>query len=227
MRLALVVGLMTGLAGAAAAQDASVDSRKAETVRKLESQRVTLDFKDTPLDDVVNFLRDLTGLNFHIDSDIGTKLSPEQLRVTFRAKDLTLKSALKLILSARDLTAVWREGVLVIQHKDKSAAAVSMEMYDVRDLLLKIGDFPGPKVELAQGDKAKVGAQFFLADEERKPPIDAELIQELVKSSTGDRSWEENPATSVQLANGMLVVTQSKKVREEVRRLLDRLRQYK
>jgi hypothetical protein len=49
----------------------------------------------------------------------------------------------------------------------------------------------------------------------------------MVKENTGDRSWEENPNASVTLANGMLLVSQSRRVHEEIRRLIGLLRQFK
>jgi len=227
----LTAGILIGLAGAAAqsfdahalAQDRD-DPRKAEVVGRLNNSRITLDFKEARLDDVVAFLREFTGINFHIDGDVRTKLSEDQLRITFQARDLQLKSALRLMLSTRELTAVYRDGVIVLQHRDKTSSIVALEMYDVRDLLLKIQDFPGPKLELEHG-KSGIVPIFDIEDE--KSPIDEDFLVELVKTGTGDRSWEENPKAGVTLTNGVLVVTQSRKVHEEIRKLLNLLRQYK
>jgi len=228
MRTILTLGLVLACAVAAAAQDDMRDPRKAEVVNRLNTQRITLDFNAAPLEDVINFLREFTGINFHLDSEVHTKLSEDQLRVTLKVKDLLLKSALKLMLSSKELTAVYREGVVVFQHKDKQTNLTTMQVYDVRDLLFKLQDFPGPKVELVSssgGGSALTGATFTL--EEPKSVISEEFITELVKSNTGDRSWDENPNASVNLANGLLVVTQSRKTHEEIRRLLNLLRQFK
>src|SRR5262245_22224861 len=227
MRTTLTVAALVGVAGSALAQEAQ-DARKMEVVNKLNSQRISLDFKDAPLDDVVNFLREFTGINFYIDPDIHAKLSDEQLKVTLKVKDLLLKSALKLMLTSKEMTAVYKEGALVLQHKDKATASTSMRVYDVRDLLFKLQDFPGPKVELtsaAGGGTPLTGATFTL--EEPKSVISEEFITELVKTNTGDKSWDENPNASINLANGLLVVTQTKKVHEEIGRLLNLLRQFK
>ncbi len=222
MKTAMTAALALAMAGTALAQD----TRKATVAGKLENSRITLDFKEAPLDDVLNFLREFTGIDFVLDAGVRDKLSDEQLKITFKAKDLTLKAALKLILTPRELTAVYRDGVLVVEHKDKTARAVTMVMHDVRDLLHKIQDFPGPKVELASGGTAPIVSAVITIDEP-VTRIDEDFIVELVKANTGGHSWDDNPNASITLVNGMLVVTQSKGAHAEVRRMLDLLRQYK
>jgi hypothetical protein len=100
-------------------------------------------------------------------------------------------------------------------------------MYDVRDLLVKIQDFPGPKVELTSptGTRADMGMVVTLGD--GRPPMTEEFITEMVKNNTGDRTWEENPNASITLANGLLVVSQSRRVHEEIRVFLAKLQQYR
>jgi len=228
MRQTLTLAALLAFAGTAFAQESAQDPRKTEVINKLNSQRISLDFKDAPIEDVVNFLREFTGINFYIDPDIHAKLSEDQLKVTLKVKDLLLKSALKLMLTSKDMTAVYKEGVLVLQHREKAVSSTTMQVYDVRDLLFKLQDFPGPKVELTSasgGGTPLTGATFTL--EEPKSVISEEFITEIVKTNTGDRSWDENPNASINLANGLLVVTQTRKVHEEIKRMLNLLRQYK
>ncbi|MBI2932572.1 MAG: hypothetical protein HYY16_13055 [Planctomycetes bacterium] len=223
MRTTWILGWVIALAGAAGAQE-QADPRKAEILNKLNTQRVSMDFKEASLEDVVDFLRDFSGINFHVDPDIRERVGGEPVRITIKVKDLLLKSALKLMLSSRDLSAVYRDGIVIIQHKDQGAAEVKVVVYDVRDLLFKLEDFPGPTVELKPNG---VGPDIVFVIEDPKPAITEEFIVDIVKSHTGDRSWEENPKASVDLANGLLVVTQTQKVHGEIRRLLDLLRQFK
>ncbi len=217
----MMLAALLVMTATAAGQEAP---RKAEIRGKLDAMKVSLDFKSTPIEDAVGYLRDVSGIDFLIDPDVRTRFSEEQLSITFQVRDLTLRSALKLMLGSRELTATYREGVLVIQHKEKASAATTMDMYDVRDLLLKLCDFAGPKVDLVPD---KSGSSFDFGVEPSAPPINEDLIVELIKSTTGEKSWDENPATSVQLANGIMIVTQSQRVHGEVRRLLDRLRAFK
>lgn len=222
---------MLTLAVLALAQEGGneADTRKSEVLNKLNTMRVSVDFKDQTLDEALGFLRDFSGLNIVVDAEVFTKVSEADLKVTLRVKDLLLKSTLKLMLNSRELTATYRDGVILIIPKGKVDKAVSLQIYDVRDLLVKIQDFAGPKVELvspsAGGGGPLTGAQFTL--DEPKSVITEDFITEMIKSNTGDRSWDENPNASITLANGMLIVSQSGRVHDEVKRLINLLRQFK
>src|SRR5262245_33086491 len=112
----LTAVILAGLAAPALAQaegGLELDPKHRETLNKLNSMRVTVDFKDNTLDEALGFLRDFSGLNIVIDAEVSQKLAPEQMKVTLRVKDLLLKSTLKLMLSARDLTATYKEGVIL------------------------------------------------------------------------------------------------------------------
>ncbi len=50
-----------------------------------------------------------------------------------------------------------------------------------------------------------------------------DFLVELVRSTTGGRSWDDDPKAGVELVNGFLTVTQTKSVHEEIRSLLARL----
>ena len=229
MLATLILGL---LALPAAAQEGATpgetDPRKQEVVNKLNTMRVSVDFTNTTLEEAINFLRDYTNINIVVDAEVYKAQSEDQLKVTLKVKDLLLKSVLKLMLSARELTAMYKEGVILVVPKGKIDKSVTLQLYDVRDLLVKIQDFPGPRVELVSPQKGGgplTGATFSL--EEPKSTITEEFITEMVKQNTGDKSWDENPNASMTLTNGVLVVSQSKRVHEEIKRFINLLRQFK
>lgn len=206
------------------------DPRKAEAVNRINTMRVSVDFTGTPLEEAVAFLRDFTGLNILVDAEVYKNQSEDQLKITLKVKDLSLKSVLKLMLTSRELTAMYKEGVLLVVPKSKIDKAVTLQLYDVRDLLVKIQDFNGPKVELVSPQKGGGGGPLvggvFTLDEPRSV-ITEEFITDMVKQNTGDKSWDENPNASMNLSNGVLVVSQSKKVHEEIKRFINLLRQFK
>ena len=205
------------------------DPRKAEVVNRLNTMRVSVDFTNQTLEEAVGFLRDFTGLNILVDAEVYKAQSEDQLKITLKVKELALKSVLKLMLNSRDLTAMYKEGVVLVVPKGKIDKAVSLQLYDVRDLLVKLQDFSGPRVELVSPQKGGqgplVGAVFNL--EEPHSVITEDFITEMVKQNTGDKSWDENPNASMNLTNGILVVSQSKRVHEEIKRFINLLRQFK
>ncbi len=227
MRVIFFLWALLLAAPAAFAQE--VDEKKQEVLRKLSSQRISLDFEETFLEEIVDYLRSATGLNIIIHQDVLQRHGEDELRFTIRLKNLRLKSALKLLLGMRNLTAIYREGVLVIVPRDAVNQAVITRVYDVRDLLFKIRDFPGPSVELAGpggGSGALTGATFTI-DEEGDSPITEDFITEIITTNTAGNSWDENENVAITLVNGLLIVTQSGKAHREVQKLLNLLRQFK
>jgi len=205
------------------------DPRKQEVVNKLNTMRITVDFANVTLEEAVGYLRDFSGLNIIVDAEVYKNQSEDQLKVTLKVKDLLLKSVLKLMLNSRELTAMYKEGVVLVVPKGKIDKAVTLQLYDVRDLLVKIQDFAGPKVELVSPSKGGggplTGATFTL--EEPRSTLTEEFITEMIKQNTGDKSWDENPNASINLTNGVMVVSQSKRVHEEIKRFINLLRQFK
>jgi hypothetical protein len=99
-------------------------------------------------------------------------------------------------------------------------------VYEARDLMLGIKDFAGPRMELRPpGDHGLIGCVFLLPDEP-EVLLGSEILLDLLKANTGGASWDDGSA-SISEVNGLLIVSQSKAVHEEIRTLLDLLRQYK
>ena len=117
----------------------------------------------------------------------------------------------------------FKDGVLMVMTlPDIADRTVRMQIYDCRDILHPIQDFPGVEFQL-QVDGSGIG-----------PVIDpgggdaGEIpIAELVRAHTGGKTWDENPKFSINLQNGLLVVKQTPEVHRQVVRLLDMLRRNK
>ena len=76
----------------------------------LESRKVSLNFQGTPLEEAVNFLRDISGLNFALLPD-----EDPTVGVTLRLVDISLTNAFKLILASdSDLESRIQGNVIVI-----------------------------------------------------------------------------------------------------------------
>ncbi|HEY3227423.1 MAG TPA: hypothetical protein VGK61_10575 [Planctomycetota bacterium] len=229
MKSAFALAGLLALCGSASAQEDSGASQEIRKVKdRLASMRITLDFQNAKLEDVIAYFQEYSGLNFHLDAEVA-KAGEEPARVTIKLKDVSLKTALKLVLNPRDLGCVYRDGVLLITSKARLGGMTVTRVYDVRDLLFRIRDFPGPRVELVApgGAGAALAGASFTIEEEPKSAITEDFLADLIKTNTGDKSWEDAGATSVSQVNGLLVISQSKPVHEEIRRLLDLLRQFK
>jgi hypothetical protein len=211
-----------GLAAMAALGYAG-DSGREGAVRKLETMKVTVDFQDVKLGEAMDYLRDVTGLNLVILPRAAEKEG--DLKIRLKVRELSVKSTLRLLLSGKGLAMTWRDGTLVVLPQEDLQDHMVLEMYDVRDKIMKLQDFPGPRMELVSpktGSMQMSGVTITLED----PPhlIEPDFLVQLVKDNTGGRSWD-NANASITQANGMLVISQSPSVHAEIKGLLTRLGQ--
>lgn len=193
------------------------DPAQAEAEAKLANLKVTLDFKDAPLDQVVDYLREISGLNLFIDR----KVADKQIRVSLKVSEISLKSVFQLVLKPHEAGTMFRDGVLMITTLEEIAdKTLRMRIFDCRDILHPIQDFPGVEIQLAVDG----GITTNMVDDAGGGEVP---IAELVRAHTGGKSWDENPKFSVNLQNGLLVVKQTPDVLRQIDRLLDMLRRNK
>lgn len=127
------------------------------------NQKVTVDFKDAPIADVADFLRQLSGANIVVAPGViaggGT--------VTMKANDMTLGNVLTWVKTLTGVHLGYVHGALFISDKPVEEASVT-RMYDISDLTLPMKDFPGPELALnAPSGMGGGGATLF------QPPKDS------------------------------------------------------
>jgi len=108
------------------------------------SQKTDLEFADAPapLKDVIDVIKAKHGIEIVLDGESLKQagIDPAATLVTKSLKDISLRSALKLILRDWNLTYVIDNEVLLITTKDWADSSLMTKMYDVRDLVgLKSG----------------------------------------------------------------------------------------
>lgn len=223
----LAVAVLLG-AFALPARAEDVDNSKKEILGKLESTKISLDFNDAALEEVIDFLHEVTGINFVMSKTVQEKSRGGELKVDIRLDELPLRTALKLMLDMHDLTLIYRKGVLVVVTKEEHGAELDMRMYDVKDLLMKIRDFPGPGLELSSGEEGSSPTTGLIEPEDGEHPFDdPESLVNIIRNATGgDSVWSKDGA-SITISNGLLIVVQSQEVQKEVQELIVSLRQFK
>lgn len=82
------------------------------------NRRITVDFSETPLPDVVQFLRETLGVNMVIDPDLLRERSADELSIDLKLVDVEARSALKLMCDLRDLTYRLQNGVVYISARE-------------------------------------------------------------------------------------------------------------
>jgi type II secretory pathway component GspD/PulD (secretin)/tetratricopeptide (TPR) repeat protein len=196
--------------------------------RKLDTMKIDLAFEDTKLQDILDFIRDFSGLNIHIDGAVLANIDPNKT-FNFKLKDATLRNVLKILLSQVNLDyRITEEKVVLITDPKSAGGGNVLELHDIRDILVKLQDFAGPKVELvspsAQGGGALTGATFTL-DEPKESSVGEEQIVDLIKENIAPNTWEGDQ-TIEKTPNQQLLVNAPPKVHRELREFLGKLRSY-
>ena len=116
--------------------------RELEIERKLKTP-VLLQYEDTPLTEVVDGLSELAGINIHLDprglSQEGVESStPVTINLS---KEISLKSALNLILEPLHLSYVVKDEVLKITSEQLRDGETYSKVYNVADLVIPIPNF--------------------------------------------------------------------------------------
>ena len=201
--------------------------REREMIRRLETTRLTMDFNDAPLPEVIDFLRDVTNVDIIIDPTVLREQG--DVRSSLKVKDIPAANALNLLLGLSGLDYTIQNGVVLITSKDAVERKSYTRAYDIRDLLFEIKDFPGPDISLAEagGDGAGIGAIFEDSNDSSGQDItQPDVIIEIVQENVAPYSWDKDDI-GMRFVGGHLIVRQTYEVHLEVERMLDMLRAYK
>lgn len=197
---------------------------------KLEAQKITVDFEETPFSNAIDFLKDVTGLNFVTSSLAEEVVEGDALAVTLKVRDLPLKNALRLILDHNpELRYTIRNDVVFITTQEDVQEELYLEFYNVSDIIGKIPDFPAPKLALAPIQSGGIGGggtgvlSFDDDDDDDTKGIgvDIEKLKELIDQNIGEESEDASVEDS---AGGILVVRHTLEAHRKIQKLLESLR---
>ncbi len=202
---------------------AQLPAEHREILNKLENQVVgSLEFEKHPLAEVIEFLRDNFDLNMMIDPELTRNVAEDELRVTLKVNNLSLKDALDLILSMTNLGYEIQEGVIVIKEKTNITGNQVSQVYGVQDLTLGINDFPGISLDLTSDTEGGLGATFG-EDTSGGDPLNIDLLQSLIQENIAPGSWDA--PNSIAARQGRLIIRHTPEVHAEIQNLLSQLRQ--
>lgn len=196
-----------------------VRARKAETsigqeiveqewerrIKEALNKKVTFDFVETPLQDVVNFLSSLVDVTIVLDT-AAVKDAPN---VTLRVNEMRLQSALNWILKLVALKYTLKDEAVFISKAEAIMEKAVLRMYDVTDLTIDIKNFQGRQQALASdsgyastgssfggGGGGEMAQEFFGGDEEDKEEekLTGESLVEFIKKTIAPGTWSDDVA---------------------------------
>ncbi len=199
---------------------------------KLENQKVTINFSDTNFEEAINFLRDITGLNFVISNSASELVTDKT--VTLRLREIRLKNALALIL-ASDPSLKWsiKHDVIYISTEEAEPPELFLEFYNISEIVQKVPDFPAPQIALSdiaepwKPDSASGGGGggvIDLGDDDDDEDtvgagFDWAKLEELIEQMLG-----EDDEGEIRYAKGLLIVRKSLEAHKKIQKLLATLR---
>jgi hypothetical protein len=201
MRLPLVLGMLIAASAVQAADESYQIARwgnallvtapggpgMSPAVAAKLNQRVTLDFRDAPLTDVIDFLRNVTKVNIVVAPAV-TLSAPS---ITLKASDMSLGNALHWINKLGNTHMGFIHGALFISDQPVQEASVT-RMYDISDMTMAIRDFPGPELALnAGGQNSAGGALFKPAEDDESSSPTTEEITDIIKKVVAPGKWSD------------------------------------
>jgi type II secretory pathway component GspD/PulD (secretin) len=116
------------------------------------------------------------------------------------------------------------DGVVKFVTREELVGGQVLRMYEVRDLIRPIPEFPGRDVNVS------VSGGLFLPEEDLEEReanvVTSDLLDTLIRNNISAESWDEDPANSLRINDmGVMIVNQTPEVHAQIRDLLMDLRE--
>ncbi|MFP4055604.1 MAG: tetratricopeptide repeat protein [Candidatus Brocadiia bacterium] len=174
-------------------------------IREAMEKKISFDFVETPLQDVITFISSLAEVTIVLDQKV---IQDEPHPITLRVKDMRLKSALDWVLRLAGLTYTLRNEAVFVSKPEHIHEKPVLRMYDVTDLTIDIKNFQGRQQALASdggysstgssgggyGGQDSVGEDFFgdEDDEEDEDHLTGESLVEFIKKTIARGTWADD-----------------------------------
>lgn len=204
-------------------QDDLTSPEERAILAKLSAVPITLSFSDTPLGEVVNWFKTVTGVNFVVSPAV---IAAEEPQFSVAAGPMPADEALRLVLDISSTPLKYRikDGVVQIIGAEEAVGGQLLEIYDIRDLAKVITNFPSKDFNLTPSGFTDEGTGVEVP--EPQPLIlEGDRLAELIKANISPDSWTADPNNTIQPVSGALVVRQTKDVHVLIDTLLRDLRE--
>ncbi|MDA1260671.1 MAG: hypothetical protein O3A20_08620, partial [Planctomycetota bacterium] len=200
------------------------DPVKAAIEAKLANTRLIARFEDQPIEEIVQNLSSLTGVNFVVSRAVRDEVDEESKTIRMVFKEARPVSNLLEIMQDMMLGQVQfviRNGAVMVATEAEADVDVYTQQYEVRDIVRPLRDFILPEINLSPSGGID-------AVDEELPESEANILTEdelleTIQSVIDPDSWD-GEQRSVTIENGTLVVRHRREVQEQVDQMLHDLR---
>jgi hypothetical protein len=198
--------------------------------RALNTVLPELKFDNISLLDAIDFLRDVSGANMHVNwNAIEAVGVGKDTVVNLRLRSVPLRKVLNLVLSEAGsgslLTFYIDDDVIEVTTREIADQQMYTKVYPVDDLIMEVPDFIGPDFQLGQtsqtgggggGTSILGGGAGTNNEEQQMTRLErAEQLMEMVQSIIQPDVWQINGGrAAIRFYNGSLIVTAPRSVHE-------------
>jgi type II secretory pathway component GspD/PulD (secretin) len=194
---------------------------------KIEAVKTPLNVSNdqTRIQDLLQWLSDLTGVNIVLDGKARTGKSDQDLMVQqyTLSSPVSVKEILDLITVNKGLGWTIDHGVVLVTTQDQVRGAAILDLYDVKDITFGILDFPADDINLEASGKGGFNLPVEEGNEPKKP-IEGDKIKDLITNNIDKEIWGNNGCGVDFKEPGTLVVKAPVTTHNKVRKLLADLR---
>ncbi|QYU66691.1 hypothetical protein J4558_17155 [Leptolyngbya sp. 15MV] len=137
-----------------------------DTLRRVTTQRMTIDFADKRLEDVINFIRDFSGADLeplYVDDRNDVGLDKDRV-ISMRVENRTVLQVIERLMEmtqdglSENTWQMTRTGAMQLGPKERLNRYKRLALYDIQDLLVDVPDFrDAPRIDLQQALQASQG----------------------------------------------------------------------
>ncbi|HEX2838747.1 MAG TPA: hypothetical protein VHN77_11525 [Phycisphaerales bacterium] len=224
------------------------ENRKALAV--IQSKRIPVNFNETPLENVIQFIEAVTQLNVDTDWQALENAGVDrQAPVTLNLTNVPVETILNRVCekaSPDPLTgAAWNvtDGVLTISSREQINKQKAIVIYDIRDLIVEVPNYTNSyELDLQQalqqagqtgggGGGQSPFTENDQGDEEQRRTLQerTQEILDIITTNVDSEGWRENGGDVgyVQQLGGLLIITNTPANHRSINGLLAKLREYR
>ena len=195
------------------------------TYRKIENQldATVLDTVAYDEADVTEVIKDFARngrITIVLDKKALEEVDEDDRLISLELADIKLGNALNIVLDQIGLVKSYKNGVLYITTEEKAKGVTITKIYDIRDITVKIRNFPAPTIRLRSNEGDGQGPIVVIPDEEPDDPEVDDVVE--IIEDTIDADWGDTASISV--IKGQLIIRATRVVHKSVASLLGQLR---
>ena len=193
-------------------------------IEKLKVSKIDVTYDEMSLEDVLADIKAKTGVSIIIDPKSASEIDVDDIEISMTLNDIAAYDLLMAVAKHAEMRVVFKYGMAwMVTPEHYYDGRNIIKLYDVRDITMKIKNFPGIKIRL-KGNSAGNEVSWEEEDEPIIDGIESDDLEEIIPDFVANGNWDENPGASIQQIGGMLLIRQAPEVHYEIMKLLAEIR---